>query len=106
MIGRVELDEGLDDVLQSLFLALQLLAASKKFGDVGAGRETALALALQQDDVSAGAAAHGISERVHHVGRLSNRIQVRPPFASKADPLRGANASALTKPRPASRSLT
>ena len=36
---------------------------------------------------------------------LSNRIQVRPPFASKADPP-CRNASALTEPRPASRSLT
>ena len=37
---------------------------------------------------------------------LSNRIQLRPPFAANADPLQVARVTPLTEPRPASRSLT
>ena len=36
---------------------------------------------------------------------MSNRIQLRPPFAANADPLQVARVTPLTEPRPASRSL-
>ena len=37
---------------------------------------------------------------------LSNRIQLRPPFASNNDPLSACKCAALTEPRPAPRSPT
>jgi hypothetical protein len=37
---------------------------------------------------------------------MSNRIQLRPPFAANADPLQVARVTPLTEPRPASRSFT
>jgi hypothetical protein len=38
--------------------------------------------------------------------KMSNRIQLRPPFAPNDDPLSACKCAALTEPRPAPRSPT